>query len=403
MKPQLNLDDYIYDLPEERIAQHPLKERDMSRLLIFKNNYISQDIFRNIDNYLESESLMVINDSKVIHARLRLNKPTGSTIEIFCLNPADPVDYSKALGSRGECIWDCLIGNLKKWKTDELSQVLTINSKHFELKIKKIAKTTDGFKVKFSWTDTSVTFAEIIEKFGIVPLPPYIKRQPEEADSQRYQTVYACHNGSVAAPTAGLHITESILEKLQQKKISIAKITLHVGAGTFIPVKARQIEDHLMHAENFIVSRGLLEKLMENTAPVIAVGTTTVRTLESLYWIGINLKNSNTQPFYIKQWMPYEYREILSLKESLRLIIKYMDKHNLDEIKASTGLLIVPGYSFRCVNQLITNFHQPSSTLLMLVAAFIGNDWKRVYEYAIQNDFRFLSYGDSSLLIPSTC
>lgn len=402
MKPRLNINDYAYDLPEERIAQYPLKERDISNLLIYKNKNISRDIFSNVVNYLEPGSLMVINDSRVIHARIRLAKPTGSIIEIFCLNPVDPVDYEKALESTVGCTWECLVGNLKKWKTEEIIQPITINNKHFDLIINKIAKTADGYKIRFSWTNHVVSFAEIIEHFGLVPLPPYIKRQPVEDDNQRYQTVYACHNGSVAAPTAGLHITDRILEQLKQKNISIEKLTLHVGAGTFVPVKTRNIEDHRMHAENCIVSKQMLKKLIENTAPVIAIGTTSVRTLESLYWMGINLKNNDPQPFNIKQWLPYDINENMSFKDSLSLLIEYMDQNCLNEIKANTRLIIVPGYKFRVVNQLITNFHQPSSTLLMLVSAFIGNDWKRVYEYALHQGFRFLSYGDSSLLIPST-
>jgi S-adenosylmethionine:tRNA ribosyltransferase-isomerase len=400
LKPRINIDEYRYDLPDGRIAQYPLAERDLSKLLIYKGKRISHDIFRNIIHYLEPASLIVFNDSKVIHARIRIRKPTGSVIEIFCLNPAEPADYEKAFSSTGECTWECMVGNLKKWKTDVISQLITINDKKIELTIRKKTKIQGGYNITFSWNDTTITFGELIEHSGMVPLPPYIKRKPLEEDNQRYQTIYACHNGSVAAPTAGLHFTDDILEQFKQKNINTEKFTLHVGAGTFIPVKAGRIEDHLMHAEYFIVSRKTLETLIENSAPVIAVGTTSVRALESLYWLGINMKNNNSQPFYIQQWIPYESEENISAKKSLSLIIEYMIKHNLNEIKASTRLLIVPGYSFRYVNQLITNFHQPGSTLLMLVAAFIGSDWKRVYDYALQHDFRFLSYGDSSLLIP---
>ena len=398
---RLHISDYNYSLPAERIAQYPAAERDFSKLLIYKGEQaIKQDRFNHVSNYLAGNSLVVFNNTRVIHARILFTSDTGNTIELFCLRPVDPEDYETVFHKTGECIWECLVGNLRKWKDQVLKKYIYDGKQSLELRAEMLSKTIYGYRIKFSWPDSSVPFHALLEKAGIIPLPPYIKRIPVETDNYRYQTIYARNEGSVAAPTAGLHFTESILNQLQEKNIRSASVTLHVGAGTFLPVKAEKIADHPMHAEVFAVTTGTLELLLNHNGPLVAVGTTTVRTLESLYWLGVKLIITGSASSELDQWEPYRMKDRICKKESLEALYNYLLQRNMDEFTASTRIMIIPGYQYRLVDQLITNFHQPRSTLLLLVAAFIGENWKRVYQYALENDFRFLSYGDSSLLIP---
>ena len=403
MKQQMNLSikDYDYTLPAARIAPFPATERDLSKLLLYNGSHaITHDLFRNIAGYLPDNALLVFNNTQVIHARILFTSTTGSTIELFCLKPIDPAAYETAFKKTGECIWECMVGNLRRWKENSIKRSLTNGKKTLEITAERLSKTNNGYHIKFSWSDPTLTFGELIENAGIIPLPPYIKRQPVEADNCRYQTVYARKEGSVAAPTAGLHFTDKILRQIKDKNIQDTYLTLHVGAGTFIPVKTDRITDHIMHTEQFSVSRKTLEILINHSGPLIATGTTTVRTLESLYWLGIKLKDTGSVDFMVGQWEPYENDVSINKRESLKALSNFLVQNHLDEFTASTRIMIIPGYKYRLVDQMITNFHQPRSTLLLLVAAFIGEDWKKVYEYALANEFRFLSYGDSSLLIP---
>lgn len=397
----LNIGDYHYDLPEERIAFFPVDERDHSKLLIYNGKQsILQDRFTHIIRYLPANAMLVFNNTRVIHARFVFSHAKSSSIEVFCLRPLDPAAYETSLKATGECTWECMIGNLKKWKEGSLQLSLKNGTGELQLSATRLARTDDGFRVRFSWDDKTVTFGEILNKAGLVPLPPYIKRQPVTDDDERYQTVYALHEGSVAAPTAGLHFTDALLQQLKARSFRQLNVTLHVGAGTFVPVKSERIRDHIMHAEQFSVSRQALEALMTHDGPVIAVGTTALRTLESLYWMGSKTQQASSPNPFVDQWEPYECNTSIETKEALKSLVKHMIHHGLNELTATTQIMIVPGYRFRLVDQLITNFHLPRSTLLLLVAAFIGDDWKKVYRYALENDFRFLSYGDSSLLIP---
>jgi S-adenosylmethionine:tRNA ribosyltransferase-isomerase len=397
----LHISDYDYSLPVERIAQFPVAERDCSKLLIYRGRQaITHDRFLNIINYLSGDSLVVFNSTRVIHARILFTSNTGSTIEIFCLKPADPEDYETAFGKPGECVWECLVGNLRKWKDQVLLQSINDGINSLNLKAEKLAKSNYGYRIRFSWSDPSMPFGEVLEKAGMIPLPPYIKRPPVETDNFRYQTVYARNDGSVAAPTAGLHFTDGILTQLQRMNIPAAEIVLHVGAGTFLPVKAERIIDHPMHAEQFTVSLRILEVLMNHTGPVVAVGTTTVRTLESLYWLGTKFIQTGSVSRELDQWEPYHMPSLIGKRKALEALCDHLVQNKQNEFTARTRIMIIPQYRYRIINQLITNFHQPRSTLLLLVAALIGQDWKKVYNYALENNFRFLSYGDSSLLIP---
>jgi S-adenosylmethionine:tRNA ribosyltransferase-isomerase len=401
MNLHLDIRDFDYSLPAEKIAQYPAAERDYSKLLIYKGKQaITHDRFRNIANYLAGNSLLVFNNTRVIHARILFTSDTGSTIELFCLKPVDPGEYETAFNKTGECLWECMVGNLRKWKGQVLMQCINDGRKSLELRAEMLSKNSHGYLIRFSWSDSSIPYSGVLEKAGIIPLPPYIKRHPVETDNHRYQTIYARNEGSVAAPTAGLHFTEAILKQLQEKNIRSTNLTLHVGAGTFLPVKAERITDHSMHSEEFAVSLKTLGFLLNHTGPIVAVGTTTVRTLESLYWLGTKLIKTGYASFELVQWEPFHMNDRTNKKEALEALYNYLIKHNLDEFTASTRIMIVPGYRYRLVDQLITNFHQPRSTLLLLVAAFIGEEWKQVYQYALESNFRFLSYGDSSLLIP---
>ncbi len=397
----ISINDFDYDLPNERIALFPLENRDQSKLLIFKDEQIKEDRFENILTHIPKETLLVFNNSKVINARIVFEKSTGSKIEIFCLEPAgDTYEYSSVMSEKGSSIWKCFIGGVSKWKTEYLEKFVFIIDKEIVFKAKIISNLSEGFVVKFEWNDESISFAEILDKTGDVPLPPYIKRSTELTDSRRYQTVYAQHNGSVAAPTAGLHFNEQIMAQLNQHQIHQAFVTLHVGAGTFKPVKSETMQAHEMHAEWIDVDLNTIQKIVDQKELIIAVGTTSLRTLESLYWLGVkSLLNPDLENLMLYQWDAYELQaNEISKVEALTALMVWMNKKTINRIFTTTQLLITPGYSFKIVKAMVTNFHQPKSTLLLLVAAAIGSKWKTCYEYALQNDYRFLSYGDANLL-----
>jgi len=399
----LSIKDFTYSLPEDRIAKYPLAERDASKLLIYKEEKIEEDIYRNITDHVPSNSLLVFNDTKVVEARLIFQKTTGGVIEIFCLEPHEQYqDITTAMFQHEKVLWHCLIGGASKWKRGQLlEKKISHNSKDLVLNARYIEKLGDSFIVELSWNDLSLSFAEVLHLFGAIPLPPYIKREAEISDAERYQTVYAQYEGSVAAPTAGLHFTETVFKKLKENNIQKDFVTLHVGAGTFKPVKTEVMKDHEMHTEYFTVSRSLIQNLIDHlNKNIIAVGTTSLRTLESLYWLGIKCSTVNSQQsMEITQWEVYDHKEkMISPKEALENLIQWMSEKDQDNLTAKAQIIIAPGYQFKIVTGLITNFHQPQSTLLLLVAAFIGKTWKEVYDYALENNFRFLSYGDGSLL-----
>jgi S-adenosylmethionine:tRNA ribosyltransferase-isomerase len=399
----LSIKDFTYSLPEERIAKYPLAERDASKLLIYKEGYIAEDIYRNIADHIPSNSLLVFNDTKVVEARLLFQKSTGGVIEIFCLEPHEQYpDITTAMLQHEKVLWHCLIGGASKWKRGQILEKKIIhNSKELTLNVRYIEKTNDSFIVELYWNDSSLSFAEVLHLYGAIPLPPYIKREAEPSDAERYQTVYAHYEGSVAAPTAGLHFTNTVLQKLKEKNIDTDFITLHVGAGTFKPVKTEVMKDHAMHAEYFTVSKTTIQNLIDHLDKnIIAVGTTSLRTLESLYWLGVRSSMGNGEwSNEIIQWEVYDYKEkIIPTKEALKNLMSRMTAKDLNTLTAKTQIIIAPGYQFKIAKGLITNFHQPQSTLLLLVAAFIKEDWRKVYNYALENNFRFLSYGDGSLL-----
>jgi len=403
---KIKIKDYVYNLPEERIAQFPLENRDSSKLLLFKNGDISEKVFREIDKYIPGDSLMIFNDTKVIRARLHFKKNTGAVIEIFCLEPhGDKREIQGAFQQKGSCKWTCLVGNASKWKSGLLEKTFKYNEKDIKLIAERERKDSDEIVINFKWDPGELTFSELLSAAGEVPLPPYVKRDAVEMDKSRYQTVYAVNDGSVAAPTAGLHFTNDILSKLKKKNVKFGYVTLHVGLGTFRPIKAESLKDHVMHSESIFVSRELVEMLLTNSGKkIIAVGTTVLRTIESLYWFGLKILSKPKKDFdeiKIKQWDPYCFdkdRLRWTIEDSLNAILDAMKNKGRDYLYGDTELMIVPGYNFRIVDALITNFHMPGSSLLLLVAAFIGNGWKDVYEFVLKNDFRFLSYGDSSLL-----
>ena len=399
--------DYTYSLPTEKIATHPLQQRDASKLLIYKDGEIRQDIYQHITAYLPEESLVVLNNTKVIPARILFKKPTGGQIEIFCLEPfGDEPDYVSAMQRKISCRWKCLIGGAGKWKGGILQKGIEINEKEkVVVSVQLIKKMADAYVAEISWTPTDYSFAEIIQIAGETPLPPYIKRKAEQRDKERYQTIYAEYEGSVAAPTAGLHFTETIFSSFKTKNIYADYITLHVGAGTFKPVKSEKMEGHDMHSEWIDVSLASVENIIQHLKNgIITIGTTSLRTLESLYWLGVKtIMNRDIQPGELKinQWEVYEKPldgTNFSSSESLMSLKEWMIKNNLKRLITQTQILIAPGYSFKIAGAVVTNFHQPNSTLLLLVAAAVGKDWKKIYSYAFENDFRFLSYGDGSLL-----
>ena len=400
----IRIEDYDYPLPPELIAQYPLEKRDASRLLFYNKGLIEEAHFANLSELLPSPALLVFNDTRVIRARFVFYKSTGARIEIFCLEPIAPsVDLQQAFAATNESHWKCYAGNLKKWKAGKLQLEASVNGQKVIINAWKTGSEKDTISVKFTWSDASLSFSEVMEAAGHVPLPPYISRDDEETDVSRYQTIFAREQGSVAAPTAGLHFTEKVMASLHKNGITTKWITLHVGAGTFKPVSAESISGHNMHHENYSISRDLINHLTEPASkPVIPVGTTSMRTLESLYWLGAKLRRHGSNiDFFTGQWEPYnEDCENLSKEEALKTLLDHMDQTGMNTLHASTGLLIAPGYRFRICKGLITNFHLPKSTLLLLVAALIGQDWKKAYTFAIRQKFRFLSYGDSCLFLP---
>ncbi len=395
----LKIDDYTYALPAHRIASYPLEQRDQSKLMVSNGEGISEARFSELADFLEPGSLMVLNNTRVVQARLEFFKETGARIEIFCLEPLTPVtDVQQALGHSSPVTWQCLVGNVKKWKTGQLS--LENKASGLKLSAEMISRKGEEFEIAFSWVPGSLSFGEVLEQAGKTPLPPYITRKASEGDKKTYQTVFARDDGSVAAPTAGLHFTPAVFENLAGKGIDHRFLTLHVGAGTFKPVSAETIGGHQMHSEQFLVERSLVEALLNHQGKVVSVGTTSMRTLESLYWLGVKLRNGyqpGNGPARIGQWEPYLPGPQPGPKEALTAIIDWFDKHGVTALQGETALIIVPGYEFRLVDVLVTNFHQPRSTLLLLVAAFAGPVWKTAYQFALNNDFRFLSYGDSCL------
>ena len=393
---------YDYPLPEDRIAKYPLAERDASKLLVYRGGSIEASQFRHLGAFLPEKALLVFNETKVIRARLQFQKETGSHIEIFCLEPDD--DYQIAFSSPSPVRWKCLVGNSKRWKEGPLQMTLQAGGQTVTLFAERVARNDQYSEIAFSWTPAELPFATILEAAGEIPLPPYLNRDAEPEDRDRYQTVFARYDGSVAAPTAGLHFTKSLLEQLQAQGFELDEVTLHVGAGTFRPVATATIGEHAMHSETIIVRRSLIEHLIRHLDDaIVPVGTTSTRTLESLYWIGVMLAEQGLtlRELHLEQWYPYESHPQLSTHEALRYLLDYLDAHGLSRLEASTALMIAPGYQMHIVTGLITNFHQPKSTLLLLVSALIGDRWKEAYRFALDHDFRFLSYGDSCLFLPS--
>jgi S-adenosylmethionine:tRNA ribosyltransferase-isomerase len=397
----IRIEDYRYDLPQDRIAVHPVADRDRSNLLVYRNGAISGANFSDLPELLPEDSMVVRNDTRVIPARIAFTKATGARIEVFLLEPIDPPGYTRIFSQTVSCSWSVTIGNMKKWKSGELTWRIETAEGMITLVASRDA-VNDPNVVNFTWTPETLSFAEILHLFGKTPIPPYLGRESEDSDKDRYQTVYAHFDGSVAAPTAGLHFTDRLIQKLTARRISFQSLTLHVGSGTFVPVKSERIGDHSMHAETVFIHRQLIQSLLEMpTSRVTLVGTTSLRSLESLYWLGCKLMRqpeSSVDSLAVDQWDPYEMPEEIPLADSLRIILDYLTRNNLETLHFNTRLIIVPGYRIRTTRRLITNFHQPSSTLLLLVAALVGERWKDIYDYALRNGFRFLSYGDSSLL-----
>lgn len=416
----IHIADYNYPLPSERIAKYPLKERDQSKLLLYRQGEVGEDVFENLSAYLPKGSLLVFNNTRVIQARIHFRKETGALIEVFLMEPAQPTDYERIFQATGHCAWLCMVGNLKKWKEGALTKVCTVKGKDVTLQAQldrsRTAQLSGGtnYWVDFSWDDDSVAFAEILDAIGELPIPPYLNRETEETDKTTYQTVYSKIKGSVAAPTAGLHFTQKVLADIDAHGIDREEVTLHVGAGTFKPVKSEEIEGHAMHTEYIAVRRQTFEKLLAHGCHATAVGTTSVRTLESLYYMGVKLAmnpDAQEEDLHVSQWEPYDLPhneeglvivggKAVTAAEAIGHLLHWLDAAKLDVLHSSTQIIIAPGYTYKIVDKLITNFHQPQSTLLLLVSAFVKGDWHKIYDYALAHDFRFLSYGDSSLLIP---
>ena len=403
---EILIEEYNYPLPDERIAKYPLAARDQSKLLVYRNGEVSEDRFEQVGDYLPEGALLIYNNTRVIQARLEFHKlyedgTQGARIEIFCLEPLEPHDYQLSLGATDGCTWKCMIGNAKKWKSGALAlPVILPTGERITLYAERGEQAGNTFAVRFYW-DSVISFAEILENVGELPIPPYLNRKTEESDKTTYQTVYSRIKGSVAAPTAGLHFTDHVLNGLHERGVKTAEVTLHVGAGTFQPVKVADANQHTMHTEIIAVPRETITALIDNIGKIVAVGTTSMRTLESLYFIGsrfFNVVQGDSELFKVAQFEPYEREYTLSTQEALQAIVDYLDKTGQSVLHAETQIMIKPGYHFRVVDQLITNFHQPKSTLLLLVSAFVGGDWHTIYDYALSHDFRFLSYGDSSIL-----
>ncbi|MBS2097725.1 S-adenosylmethionine:tRNA ribosyltransferase-isomerase [Carboxylicivirga linearis] len=399
IKPDIAIEEFTYNLPDERIAKYPLKNRDLSKLLVFRNGTINQKQFPNIKSVLPDNAMLVFNNTKVIQARLKFKKATGAEIEIFCLEPLSPIEVQMAFDSRETTTWKCIVGNARKWKNDPLTKTISIDGEEINITVEKGEQLTDAYSIVFSWDNSIYSFAEIIENIGLTPIPPYLNRETEEIDLDRYQTVYSEHKGSVAAPTAGLHFTNEILSNLQDEGHKLLNITLHVGAGTFKPVKSEKIAEHDMHTEHFVITQQSLTTLINNANPTIAVGTTSVRTLESLYWYGVRILEKLPIDKGVQQWDPYNLKNTYSRIEALKALLGFMTDNKINTLSGRTSIIIVTGYQFKMINGLVTNFHQPQSTLLLLISAIVGQKWKDIYQYALDNDFRFLSYGDSSLLM----
>ena len=399
MIPEIRIEDYNYELPDEKIAKYPLSKRDASKLLHYESGNVDQKLFSDISSLIPEGSLMVFNDTKVVPARLHFQRETGAHIEIFCLEPVLPEEYVSMFAVTDRCRWKCIVGNVKRWKNDTLTLYNPDNDPAISsmgLKADLILREGETSVVEFSWAD-GAPFSKVLEVCGSVPIPPYLNRDTEDIDLERYQTLYARYRGSVAAPTAGLHFTEEVLDKIRERNVSLETVCLHVGAGTFLPVKSSLVSEHTMHREPFVVTLDFLEKLLARAGKVVAVGTTSVRTLESLYYIGVKCIE-NGVPSDVDQWDPYVRNYDYSLEDSLKALVEYLKVNSLKELQLGTRIIIVPGYMFKVVDVLVTNFHQPQSTLLLLISAFVKGDWKNIYDYALTNDFRFLSYGDSSIL-----
>ena len=416
----IHISDFDYNLPDERIAKFPLKERDHSKLLIYNHGEVSDDIFYNLPKYLPKRALMVFNNTRVIQARIHFRKATGALIEVFLMEPADPTDYELMFQTTGRCSWLCMVGNLKKWKEGTLERDFEIKGHKLTLKATMdSSKTTEksggtNYWVDFEWDNSNVSFAEILDAVGELPIPPYLNRKTEESDKTTYQTVYSKIKGSVAAPTAGLHFTEKVLKDIDAHGIQRDELTLHVGAGTFKPVKSEEISGHNMHTEYIVVHRHTFERLLSHDCKAIAVGTTSVRTLESLYYMGVKLvtnPDASEEDLHVNQWEPYDLPhneeglvlidgKPVTVKQSIQNLLDYLDRDGLEALHSSTQIIIAPGYTYKIVKILVTNFHQPQSTLLLLVSAFVHGDWRKIYDYALSHDFRFLSYGDCNLLMP---
>jgi len=413
------IEDYAYPLEDERIAKFPVEPRDSSKLLLYQKGKLSETVFRDLPNYMEEKGLLVYNNTRVIHARLFFHKETGARIEVFCLEPLNPADYAQNFQSTDSCEWLCMVGNLKKWKKEKLVRELEVKGKRIQLSAEKLETENKAHRIRFSWHemdptgDEKLTFGDLLETAGQLPIPPYLNRPTEASDEVTYQTVFSRIEGSVAAPTAGLHFTPEVLSAIDQKNILRTEVTLHVGAGTFQPVLTKEMADHVMHSEFISVDRDFLLTLIHHLGHITAVGTTSVRTLESLYWFGYKLIRSpeiHPDEWTLDQWYAYKQTSAIECspnnirvetKDAIQALVKYLDQNGLDVFTASTQLLIAPGFQFHVVNAMLTNFHQPNSTLLLLVSAFLGGEeWKKVYEFALNHQFRFLSYGDSSLLIP---
>ena len=399
---QIRIEEFNYPLPDERIAKFPLTKRDESKLLVYRNGKIDEAVFKQLSDYLPQGSMLVYNNTRVIQARMLFQKETGAQIEVFCLEPVIPHDYALVFQQTESCSWLCLVGNLKKWKEGALHKTIRMDDKEVVLSAERIKTTGDSHLVRFSWNNPQVTFAELLDAAGILPIPPYLHRETRESDLQTYQTVYSKIKGSVAAPTAGLHFTPEVLAGLDAKGFTREEVTLHVGAGTFKPVKSEVIGDHEMHTEFISVRRSAIENIRTNLGRIIAVGTTSVRTLESLYYMGrtlVNNPDATSEELVVTQWTPYHETEEVTAHEALTALLDYLDRNQTDRLLSATQIMIAPGYEFKIVKGIITNFHQPKSTLLLLISAFVNGNWKSIYNYALDNDFRFLSYGDSSLLL----
>lgn len=400
---QIRIEEYDYPLPDERIAKFPLAKRDESKLLLYKDGQVSESVFKHIADYLPAGSLLVYNNTRVIQARLLFQKATGARIEVFCLEPAEPHDYALIFQQTERCSWICLVGNQKKWKDGLLTKKVTIQGEEVILSAEKKESHGDSHRIEFTWDNPKYTFADLLDAAGVLPIPPYLHRETEKSDLVTYQTVYSKIKGSVAAPTAGLHFTPEVLADVDAHGIGREEVTLHVGAGTFKPVKSETIEGHEMHTEFISVRRSSIERIQKNLGKIIAVGTTSVRTLESLYYIGVKLAShpdATSEELVVNQWMPYEAENNrIPVAEALQHILDYLDRHQADKLVTATQIIIAPGYEFKVVRGIITNFHQPKSTLLLLISAFVKGNWRTIYDYALSHDFRFLSYGDSSLLL----